>query len=53
MTTTAFAILSFVLVCGTAAYADTFGTDPNTMFEIEFVTIGNPATPTTQKTVPM
>ena len=37
MKTTAFAILSFVLVGGSAAYADTFGTDPNTTFEIEFV----------------
>ncbi len=45
MKTTAFAILSFVLVCGTASYADTFGTDPNTTFEIEFVTIGNPGNP--------
>ena len=45
MKTTAFAILSFVLVCGTASYADTFGTDPNTMFEIRFVTVGNPQPP--------
>ncbi len=28
MKTTRFAILSFMLVCGTAAYADTFGSDP-------------------------
>jgi len=39
-TTTAFAFLSLVLVCGTAAYADTFGSGSNT-FAIEFVTIGN------------
>jgi len=42
MKTTSFAILSFVLVYGTASYADTFGTDPNTTFDLEFVTIGNP-----------
>jgi|GEM_PF-4212928 len=45
MKTTRLAILSFVLVCGTASYADTFGTDPNTMFEIRFVTVGNPQPP--------
>ncbi|MCG8448092.1 MAG: SUMF1/EgtB/PvdO family nonheme iron enzyme, partial [Pirellulales bacterium] len=41
MTITRLAIISFVLVCGTAAYADTFGSGSNT-FDIEFVTIGNP-----------
>jgi len=41
-TTTALGFLSLVVSCGSAAYADTFGTDPNTMFDIEFVTIGNP-----------
>jgi len=41
MKTTAFAILSVVLVCCNAAYADMFGSGEN-LFEIEFVTIGNP-----------
>ncbi|MCH8839194.1 MAG: SUMF1/EgtB/PvdO family nonheme iron enzyme [Planctomycetes bacterium] len=33
---------AIVLLTAPASYADTFGTDPNTTFEIEFVTIGNP-----------
>ena len=40
-TTTAFVFLSLALSCASAAYADTFGSDVN-MFDIEFVTIGNP-----------
>ena len=34
-------LLTLAAVCGHAT-ADTFGTDPNNTFEIEFVTIGNP-----------
>ena len=30
------------LVANGTAYGDTFGTDPNHVFEIEFVTIGDP-----------
>ncbi len=44
-TTTAFATLSLALSCASSAYADTFGTDPNTTFEIEFVTIGKQQRP--------
>ncbi len=44
-TTTTFAIISLALLYSPASYADTFGTDPNTTFEIEFVTIGNPGNP--------
>ncbi|MCH8839481.1 MAG: hypothetical protein IH831_02150, partial [Planctomycetes bacterium] len=41
-TTTTFAFLSLALCYASVAHADTFGTDPNNTFEIEFVTIGNP-----------
>ena len=40
-TTTTFAFLSLALSCMSAAYADTFGTGSN-LFDIEFVTVGNP-----------
>jgi len=33
---------TIVLITAPVAHADTFGTDPNNTFEIEFVTIGNP-----------
>ena len=33
---------TIVLITAPVAHADTFGTDPNTTFEIDFVTIGNP-----------
>jgi len=39
--TTALAFLSLALCCISAAYADTFGSGSN-LFDIEFVTIGNP-----------
>ena len=41
-TATVLAFLSLALSWASAACADTFGTDPNNMFDIEFVTIGNP-----------
>jgi len=43
MKTTILACLSLTLLCATA-YADTFGTGPNT-FDIEFVSIGNADNP--------
>ena len=41
-TTSVLVFLSLALLYSPASYADTFGTDPNTTFNIEFVTIGNP-----------
>lgn len=44
-TSTAMTFLSSVTLCVPIAYADSFGSDPNTTFDIEFVAISSPGNP--------